>query len=71
MANLASTAEAGFGHKILHTIFNPIGGSVAAESIGEAMLVVSNQGPNISNGTILENRDIIVLSNAYKDGREE
>ena len=66
---LPTEAEAHFGHKLLHAVFSPIGGSVAAESIGAAMLALSARGPSISNGTILENKDIILLGNAYDKTR--
>ena len=64
-------AEAHLGHKLLHAVFSPIGQSVAAEAIGAAMLEVSMQGPGFSNGAVLENKDIILLSNAYNDRRKQ
>ena len=64
---LPTEAEAHLGHRILHSIFSPIGSSVAAESIGAAMLEVSARESDFSNGTILENKDIIFLGDAYAD----
>lgn len=64
-------AEAHAGHKLLHAIFRPIGGSVAAESIGAAMLEISARGPGVPNGTILENKDINLLSEAYERRRRK
>ena len=68
---LPTEAEAHLGHRVLHSIFNPIGGSVAAESIGAAMLEVSARGSDFSNGTTLENKDIIILGNTYEDRRQK
>ena len=68
---LPTEAEAHFGHRILHTIFSPIGGSVAAESIGAAMLEVSARESDFSNGTTLENKDIILLGDAYENSRRK
>ena len=68
---LPTEAEAHFGHKLLHAIFSPIGSAVAAESIGAAMLEVSARGPSFPNGTILENKDISLLSSAYEEWRQE
>lgn len=64
--------ELNIGHKILHSIFAPIGGAVHAEKIGKAMLEVSARGPLIENGTILENKGIVSYGEAYEarqDGR--
>ena len=66
---LPTEAEAHFGHRVLHAVFGPVGGSVAAESIGGAMLAVSSGRPNFSHGTILENKDIILLDDAYEKSR--
>lgn len=63
--------EAHFGHRLLHAIFGPIGQSVAAEAIGAAMIEVSMQGPGFSNGTILENKDIILLGNAHDERKPQ
>ncbi len=68
---LPTEAEAHIGHRLLHAIFSPIGASVAAESIGAAMLEVSERGQAFSNGTILENKDIIVLGDAYRERTRE
>ena len=68
---LPTEAEVHFGHRILHALFGPIGASVAAESIGAAMLEVSVRGPGIKNGTVLENKDIILLSKAYEERRQK
>lgn len=57
--------EAHFGHKLLHAIMKPIGASVAAEAIGAAMLEVSSRSSSLPNGTVLENKDINLLSDAY------
>ncbi len=67
---LPTEAEVHFGHRLLHAIFRPVGVSVAAESIGAAMLEVSARGPDFSNGTILENKDIILLNDAYEERRQ-
>ena len=61
--------ELNFGHKVLYAIFAPIGYAVRAESIGQAMLETSSRDPQFQNGTILENRDIVALSEAYEDRR--
>ena len=68
---LPTETEAHIGHRILHAIFSPIGGSVAAESIGAAMLEVRVRGSEFANGTILENKDIIVLGDAYQERTQE
>ena len=62
-------AEAHFGHKLLHAVFSPIGASVAAESIGAAMLEASARRSGFANGTILENKDIVSLSSVYEQRR--
>ena len=62
---LPTDAEAHLGHRILYAIFAPIKSAVAAESIGDAMLEVGARGPQIPNGTILENKDIVSYSEAY------
>ena len=63
-------AEAHFGHRLMHAILNPIGASVAVEAIGAAMLEVSARERDFANGTVLENRDIISLSNTYEQRRQ-
>lgn len=68
---LPTEAEAHIGHRLMHTIFSPIGGSVAAESIGAAMLEVSGRGSDFSNGTVLENKDIAKLGSAYENRRQQ
>lgn len=60
-------AELNIGHKVLHAVFAPIGKSVRAESIGEAMLQISSYGTQIYNGYILENRDIVAFGEAYRE----
>ena len=64
---LPTEAEAHLGHRVLYAIFAPIKSAVAAESIGHAMLEVSARGRQYGNGTILENREIIGLSDAYQE----
>ena len=59
-------AEANIGHKVLNAILAPINGAVMAESIGQAMLEIGARGPQIENGTILENKDIVGFSKAYQ-----
>lgn len=59
-------AEVHLGHKVMHAIFGPIGISVAAESIGAAMIETTKSGTSIANGTIFENRDILALSETYE-----
>ena len=46
----------------MHAVLSPIGISVAAESIGVAMFEVSARRSGFANGTILENKDIVLLS---------
>lgn len=62
---LPTDAEAHLGHKIVYTILAPLKSAVAATSIGEAMLEISARGQQLSNGTILENIDIVDYSRAY------
>ena len=62
---LPTDAEVHLGHRIRYAIFAPIKSAVAAESIGQAMLEVSARGPQIQNGAILENKDIVRYSEAY------
>ncbi|MDJ0657092.1 MAG: NmrA family NAD(P)-binding protein [Xanthomonadales bacterium] len=62
-------AELKFMHKALYAIFAPIGLAVSAESIGQAMLETSARAPQFQNGTILENRDIMALGEAYMERR--
>ena len=64
---LPTEAEAHLGHRIAYTILAPIKSAVAAESIGRAMLEVSARGQQYQNGTILENREIIGLNDAYQE----
>ncbi len=62
-------AELNIGHKVLHGIFAPIGMAVRAASIGKAMLEISARGPEVGNGTILENRDIVSYGKAHEARR--
>ena len=62
---LPTEAEAHLGHRIMYAILAPIKSIVAAESIGSAMLEVSARGQQYPSGTILENREIIGLGDAY------
>lgn len=66
-AILPTEAEAHLGHRIMYAILAPIKSAVAAESIGRAMLEVSARGQQYENGTILENREIISLNEAYQE----
>ncbi|MDJ0748219.1 MAG: hypothetical protein QNJ11_01985 [Woeseiaceae bacterium] len=66
---MPTETEAGIGHRIMNAILRPIGAIVGAEGIGRAMLEVSASGPTFQNGTILENRDTIALSEAYERRR--
>ncbi|MEM7504818.1 MAG: hypothetical protein AAF417_22500, partial [Pseudomonadota bacterium] len=63
-------AEVHVGHKLLHAVFRPIGASVAADAIGAAMLEMSARSSGVPNGTILENKDINLLSDAYERSRQ-
>ena len=62
-------SEANFGHGILNAIFKPIGFSVAAESIGDAMIEVTERSEGITTGTVFENRDIGLLGDAHEKRR--
>ena len=68
---LPTEAEVHVGHRVLYTIFAPINSAVAAESIGHAMLEISARGQQMQNGTILENRDIVSFSKAYKERQRD
>lgn len=59
---LPTETEAHFGHRLMHAVLSPIGVSVAAESIGVAMFEVSARRSGFANETILENKDIVLLS---------
>ena len=62
---LPTELEVNFGQKIMHFLFDPIGFSVRAEAIGQAMLELSAGSQQFENGLILENADIRSLSKAY------
>lgn len=59
---LPTETEVHFGHRLMHAALGPIGVSVATESIGVAMLEVSARRSGFANGTVLENKDIVLLS---------
>lgn len=64
---LPTETEAHLGHRIGYAILSPIKAAVAAEAIGQSMLEVSARGQEYPNGTILENKTIIELSNAKQE----
>jgi len=66
---LPTESEAHLGHRILYRIFTPLKYAVAAEEIGEAMLEVSARGSQLTNGTILENANIMGYAKAYQQRR--
>jgi hypothetical protein len=57
--------QANFGHNLMHMLLAPINLALRATLIGEAMLEASATGKQIGNRTILENRDVVNLSNDY------
>ena len=56
-------------HDLLYGFLAPINSAVRATAIGEAMLEVSARGPEFSNGTVLQNKDIVGYSQAYQQQR--
>lgn len=66
-AFIVPTAErAHFGHKLMQRLFGSMGMAIESSAIGAAMLETSARADNIAHGTILENRQIQRLADAYE-----
>jgi nucleoside-diphosphate-sugar epimerase len=64
---IAPTKEqSSIGTSLLYGFLVPINSAVRATAIGEAMLEVSARGPEVGNGTVLQNKDIVSYSQAYQ-----
>jgi hypothetical protein len=58
--------QANIGHNVLHMMLAPIKLALRATLIGEAMLEIGARGTQTENRAILENRDLVKLSNSYR-----
>ncbi len=64
-AVIHSTELAGISDRLVQFFFEPFKLAVRSTTIGQAMLEVSARGSQLGNGTILENRDILMYANGY------
>jgi hypothetical protein len=58
--------QANLGQNVMHMLLVPFNLALRATLIGEAMLATSANENQIENRTILENRDLVNLSNGYR-----